>query len=223
MLKKPINCDLGECLSPSPDSIAMPLIDMANIACGGHAGDDDSMLATIKLAKQNQVTIGAHPSYADTENFGRISHSLSNDELYDLLYLQILHFQKLCNDNAVILEYIKPHGALYHDMMHNIDVFNTICKVIQAIEKDLNLVVQAGIKHFHDNNIVLLHEVFADRAYQGIKLIPRNAEAALLVHVDAIVEQYHYFSTINNFQIDTICFHGDNPASIKALQKIKNA
>lgn len=196
---------------------------MANIACGGHVGDDESMLKTIKLAQQNQVKIGVHPSYVDAENFGRLSWSLNNDELHDLLYLQILHFQKLCHDNDATLEYVKPHGALYHDMMHKPKVFDSICKVIQIIDKDLSLVVQAGIKQFKNNEIVLLHEVFADRGYQGIKLIPRNQEGALLSYADAIVEQYHYFSTMNAFQIDTICFHSDNPASIKALQKIKNA
>lgn len=221
MLKKPINCDLGECLTPNPDALTMPLIDMANIACGGHSGDDESMIATIKLAKQHQVKIGVHPSYADQANFGRINHNLGNDALFELLYTQISHFKKLCNNNQAKLEYVKPHGALYHNMMCNPDIFKTLCKVIQTIDKDLSLLVQAGIRHF-ETDITLLHEVFADRGYQGIKLIPRSEQNAVLMNADAIVDQYHYFLAENAFQIDTICFHSDNPASIEALKQLKN-
>ncbi len=221
MSKNLINCDLGECLIPNHDINIMPLIDMANIACGGHAGNNSSMTKAIKLAKHNQVKIGAHPSYANIHNFGRISYKLSDKALYDLLYQQILNFKKLCNNNAVVLKYIKPHGALYHDMMQNIVVFNTICEVIRAIDTHLSLVVQAGFKK--NTNISLLYEVFADRAYDGIKLIPRSEKNAVLDDTDAIIEQYKRFLTKDTFQIDTICFHSDNQASIKALKQLKNA
>ncbi|MDC9714628.1 MAG: 5-oxoprolinase subunit PxpA [Gammaproteobacteria bacterium] len=222
MSKRLINCDLGECLVPNPDNDIMPFIDVANIACGGHIGDDTSMIQAIQLAKHHSVKIGAHPSYADTENFGRISQKLSDKALYDLLYQQISHFQKLCHENDAILEYIKPHGALYHDMMCSPVVFKVICKVIQTIDECLSLVVQAGVKNLKTDTSVL-YEVFADRAYNGNKILPRSAKGAVLKNADIIVEQYQKFLIEQSFQIDTICFHSDNPASINALQRLRNA
>lgn len=221
MHRKLINCDLGECLTPNLDVEIMPLIDIANIACGGHVGDDNSMLKAIQLAKYNQVKIGAHPSYADRQNFGRIPHQLSNQVLYNLLYQQITYFQKLCQDNTTMLEIIKPHGALYHDITHNPRIFNICCEVIQNINENLSLVVQAGFKKH--TSINLLYEVFADRTYNGIQIIPRSEKNAVLDDAKAIVEQYQFFLTQSNFEIDTICFHGDNPASVEALKQIKNA
>ena len=222
--KKLINCDLGECLTPNPDAGAMLLIDMANIACGGHAGDDESMVKTIKLAKQNNVKIGVHPSYEDQANFGRVSYQLNDDELYDLVYQQVSHFQKLCHNNSVSLEYVKPHGALYHDMMEKPLVLDAICRVIKAVDENLKLVVQAGVKNFGNNqNVTFLHEVFADRGYNGVEMINRGEQGAVLDSASAIVKQYQHFLSENSFKIDTICFHSDNPASVEALTRLKNA
>ncbi len=224
MSKKLINCDMGECLLPDPDAEIMPIIDMANIACGGHAGDDESMVKTIKLAKQNNVKIGVHPSYADQANFGRVSHQLNSNELYNLIYTQVSHFQQLCIEQGVELDYIKPHGALYHDMMEKPLVLETICNVIKAIDKNLELVVQAGDKNFGKNqNLTLLHEVFADRGYRGLQMIDRGESGAVLDDANAIIEQYKRFLSEKNFKIDTICFHGDNKASVEALKRLKNA
>ncbi len=228
MSKKLINCDLGECLTPNPDGIVMSLIDMANIACGGHAGDDESMVNTIKLAKENNATIGVHPSYNDQANFGRMSHDLNTDELFDLIYSQVLHFQTLCHDNDAALKYVKPHGALYHDMMEKPEVLDAIIRAIQAVDKNLDLVVQAGnedyFKNFGNNhNGGFLHEVFADRAYKGIEMLDRGEKGAVLDSADAIIEQYQRFLSEKSFKIDTICFHSDNLASVEALQRLKHA
>ena len=218
-----INCDLGECLTPDPDTDVMPLIDMANIACGGHAGDDESMVKTIKLAKENNVKIGVHPSYEDQSNFGRVSYQLDEDELYDLVYQQVSHFQKLCHNNSASLEYIKPHGALYHDMMENSLVLDVIFRVIKAVDENLKLVVQAGVKDFRKNtNVAFLYEVFADRGYDGIEMLPRGEKGAVLDNADAIVEQYQRFLCEKSFKIDTICFHSDNSASVEALKRLNN-
>ena len=224
MSKKLINCDLGECLTINPDSSAMPLIDMANIACGGHAGDDESMVKTIKLAKENNVKIGVHPSYEDQANFGRVSYQLNDDELYDLVYQQVSHFQKLCHNNNSSLEYVKPHGALYHDMMDKPLVLDAICRVIKAVDKNLKLVVQAGVKNFGNNqNVTFLYEVFADRGYDGVEILTRGEKGAVLDSADAIVEQYQRFLCEKSFKIDTICFHSDNSASVEALKRLDNA
>jgi len=223
-----INCDLGECLTPNPDADVMPLIEMANIACGGHAGDDVSMVETIKLATKNGVRIGAHPSYADQLNFGRVSHDLNDNELFDLIYDQVSHFQELCTQNGADLEYIKPHGALYHDMTHKQSVLNVIHKVIKAIDVNLSLVVQAGNEDHFKNiekyaNAPFLYEVFADRGYNGTQMIARSKKGAVLTNANAIVEQYQKILSEKSFKIDTICFHSDNMASVEALKLLKNA
>ena len=233
-----INCDLGECLTPSPDTDVMPLIDMANIACGGHAGDNESMIKTIRLAKKNNVKIGAHPSYEDKANFGRISHQLSSDELFSLVYQQVSHLRKLCHDNNASLEYVKPHGALYHDMMEKPLVLDVICRAIKAVDENLKLVVQAGVKNFGEGELALakrdcpgvknksvtfLHEVFADRGYDGIEMLVRGEKGAVLDKAGTIVKQYQRFLSEKSFKIDTICFHSDNLASVEALRLLNNA
>lgn len=224
MSKKLINCDLGECLTPSPDAQVMPLIDMANIACGGHVGDDESMVNTIKLAKDNDVKIGVHPSYRDQVSFGRVSQQLSSEALFDLVYSQVLHFQSLCHDNNAMLKYVKPHGALYHDMVEKPEVLDAIIKAIHTVDENLELVVQAGVKNFENNaNVTFLYEVFADRGYKGVEMLDRGEKGAVLNSADAIIEQYQRFLSEKSFKIDTICFHSDNLASVEALKQLKNA
>lgn len=223
-----INCDLGECLTPNPDADVMPLINMANIACGGHAGDNNSMTKTIQLAKKFGVKIGAHPSYADITNFGRVSQTLSTFALFDLIYQQITAFQTFCTEHGALLKYIKPHGALYHDMTHNPLVLEVMCDVIYKTDQNLSLVIQAGhedyFKNFGNNgNGLFLHEVYADRGYQGIHMIPRGDKGAVLTDPKAIIDQYYQFLEEKSFKIDTICFHSDNKASVEALKQLKNA
>jgi len=224
---KLINCDLGECLIPSPDELVMPLIDMANIACGGHAGDESSMIDAIKQAQQHGVRVGAHPSYPDRENFGRQSHALPEDELFQLVYEQVIYFQNLCHKQGVTLDYIKPHGALYHDMIHNEAVLVVVCNVIERLDSSLSLIVQAGIntdtfnRFSRDTNIQFLYEAFADRGYRGLQMIPRSEQGAMLIDPQHIVEQYYYFCQDESAKIDTICFHSDNPSSVLALKILK--
>lgn len=224
---KLINCDLGECLTPDPDEAIMPLVHMANIACGGHAGDHVSMEKTIKLAKQYSVKVGAHPSYLDKENFGRVSHDISSDALFELVKNQITEFQALCQQHQMEMHYIKPHGALYHDMMHKPEVLDILCQVIKAVNPSLGLVVQAGLhqkkmaKKAEQEAINFIYEAFADRGYQGKQMIPRSETGAMLKDAEEIVAQYRLFSQPQNFQIDTICFHSDHYPSVFALKLIK--
>ncbi|WP_428095578.1 LamB/YcsF family protein [Candidatus Thioglobus sp.] len=225
---KLINCDLGECLSPNPDSQIMPLIGMASIACAGHVGDDKSMVKAIQLAQQNKVKIGVHPSYADQANFGRKSQALSKSQLYELIHGQVAHFQQLCHQQGTVLEYIKPHGTLYHDMMSRTDVFEVLCEVIKAINPSLALVVQAGkeahLEKFEKNQkLTFLREVFADRGYNGLQMIPRGEKNAVLDNSKAIVDQFWHFYNNKTLNINTICFHSDNKASVEALKCLKNA
>ncbi len=205
----------------------MPMIDQANIACGGHAGDDASMKLTVSLAKQHGVKIGAHPSYPDKVNFGRHSQSYDSDVLFDIISQQIKQLYDICLVHDVSLDYVKPHGALYHDVMNNETVLATLAAVIKSFPTPLHLVVQAGIKtdYFNafslKNELPIIYEAFADRAYENGQLVARRHSHAMLQSASSIIEQYHDFCGESAFTVDTVCFHSDHPASISALQLLK--
>ena len=148
--------------------------------------------------------------------------------MYNLIHDQVVYFQTLCHQQGAKLEYIKPHGALYHDMTHNQSVLEVMCRVIAEIDPNLALVVQAcneaHFKNFENfNNGGFLHEVFADRGYKGMHMIARGEPGAVLDNPQAIIEQYQRFSADKSLKIDTICFHSDNPASVEALKVLKHA
>jgi len=224
---KLINCDLGECLTPNPDEVIMPLIDVANIACGGHAGDIVSMAKTVELAKQYNVKIAAHPSYPDKENFGRISQNYDDKTLFLLLQKQVGKLMSICQHFEMSIDYLKPHGALYHDMLRSPSTMEVICKVIMSFETKLSLIVQADSKAEHITpltrhyGIELISEAFADRAYRGNQLIPRTEQGALIEKTEDIIAQYQSFSTRPAFSVDTVCFHSDHQPSVVALQMLK--
>lgn len=224
---KLINCDLGECLIPDPDEIIMPLIDVANIACGGHTGDELSMAKTVELAKQYNVKIAAHPSYPDKENFGRISQNHDDKTLFLLIQHQVEGLMSICQHFDMSIDYLKPHGALYHDMLRSPSTMEVICKVIMSFETKLSLILQAGSESEHITrltrhyDIELIGEAFADRAYRGNQLIPRSEQGALIEKAEDIIMQYRSFSTRPAFSVDTVCFHSDHQPSVAALQMLK--
>ena len=120
-----LNCDLGESFGSwkmGLDDQVMPHINMANIACGFHGGDPDVIATTLTLAKKNNVTVGAHPSYPDLQGFGRRSMALTTSELTNCIQYQIAALEGMAKIQGITLSYVKPHGALYNDMMANNDV-----------------------------------------------------------------------------------------------------
>lgn len=241
-----LNCDLGE-FKNNNDADIMPYIDMANIACGFHGSDALTIKKTVQLAVKNQVIIGAHPSYPDVENFGRQSMTLSSDELIAVIQYQVGALQALCHAENTLVTYVKPHGALYNDMMKNLAIFKDICRAIaqlnQRSSQPLALMIQAlkDTQPFEQiakaQNITLYFEAFADRAYQdnGL-LVPRSEAGAVLSSNAAVVERCQKLInkqpllSINNqpleFQLDALCVHGDTPnalAMLKALRATINA
>jgi len=227
--RKLINCDLGECLDPDPDGQIMPLINQASIACGGHVGNSDSMKKNVKLAKQYQVSIGAHPSYPDKANFGRVSLPMSLKSLFDSIFMQVNALEEVCLEQNVKMDYIKPHGALYHDMMHQKQIAELLCDVIKTKYPDLKLIVQAGINTkqmlavAQEKGVQLLFEAFADRGYRSVELKSRSEQGAVLASPEEIKSQYQELMESDLFQIDTICFHSDHASSVTALQQIKTS
>jgi len=179
-----LNCDLGESYGMwkmGLDEQVMPHIDMANIACGFHAGDADVMANTLALAKQHKVMVGAHPSYPDKQGFGRRSMVMSEKELTNCLHYQIAAIDGMAAVHGLTLEYVKPHGALYNDMMSDEQTLNIVMRAVASYAKPLKLMILAtnqAAKHkvqANDLQLELILEAFADRQYtdEG-KLVARS-------------------------------------------------
>jgi len=235
-----LNCDLGEKIHEN-DPLIMPYIHMANIACGFHASDPLTISQTIKLALTNKVRIGAHPSYDDKENFGRVSVSYSADELIAIIQYQVGAMQAICDSNEAELSYVKPHGALYNDMMKKPEIFEQVCKAISTFTKPLPLLMQAlpetnktfiQLKRIASQyHIPLLFEAFADREYtdQGL-LVSRKEHNAVIHDVDKIITRceqlvkHNQLVSVNGklltLKVDTLCVHGDNPEAIDVVKQL---
>lgn len=234
-----LNCDLGESFGMwkmGLDEQVMPHIDMANIACGFHAGDADVMASTLSLAKKHKVTIGAHPSYPDKQGFGRRSMAMSEKELTNCLHYQIAAIDGMATVHGLTLEYVKPHGALYNDMMREEHTLNIVMQAVARYPKPLKLMILAtnqATKHktlASELGIELILEAFADRQYtdEG-KLVSRALagsvleKPALLKQVKQLIE--HGTVTTRSgqqltLQADSLCVHGDNEAGIALIQEI---
>lgn len=214
-----INADVGEC-GFAIDSKIMPHINMASVACGGHIGDQYSIEKTVLLASKNNCLIGAHISYNDKQNFGRLSLNIGLKELHKQIKSQLELISNICLDNKITIDYIKPHGALYHDAVKNSDKLKIILDIADNFSIN-KLIIQKGINLNSNillkNKIKLLFEVFADRKYNNKNLLPRSTKGAVLENPKDILIQYNKFKNLN---ADTICFHSDNPASVIALEML---
>ncbi|MDP4528214.1 5-oxoprolinase subunit PxpA [Alkalimonas delamerensis] len=235
-----LNCDLGESYGSwtmGMDSSVMPYIDMANIACGFHAGDADVMQRTLALAKHYRVEVGAHPSYPDRQGFGRRSMNCSAEELVNLLHYQIAALDGMAQIHGLELSYVKPHGALYNDMMHHPAILETVFTAIKSYHKPLALMLLATAeqaKHQAEADalgISLLFEAFADRRYTDAGLLmPRSKPGAVLnqtevmTQVQLLVDEGVVITDSGKrlaLQADTLCVHGDNEAAIAEVKHIR--
>lgn len=243
MAKLLLNADVGESLEPwimGNDKALMPLVDLANIACGFHASDPDTMRTTVQLAAEHGVTIGAHPAYPDLIGFGRRSMACTPQQVENLMLYQIGALAAMCRAEGATLHYVKPHGALYNDMAKNHQLLAAVMRGVAAFDPNLILVAPAS----HDpapiqtlareHGLKLWFEVFADRSYhQDGSLVARGTQGAVHHEQHIIVEQAIKFAqglpiqSVEGKEItlhaDTLCVHGDNEASILAAQAIRTA
>ncbi len=236
-----LNCDLGEGFGnwqTGCDEQVMPFIDLANIACGFHASDPLTMAKTVALALEQQVKIGAHPSYPDLVGFGRRSMVIAEPELQAIITYQIGALQGICQSLGAKVCYVKPHGALYNDMMTNIKIFETVCKAVASINAQLTLMIQAvpDSKPFQliadKYQLPLWFEAFADRNYQQDgRLVSRNETNAVIEDEQEIVARCEHLLAIGSIKsvngtslsmkVDTLCVHGDNPSAIKIVSALR--
>ncbi|WP_291787100.1 5-oxoprolinase subunit PxpA [Cecembia sp.] len=228
-----INCDLGEGLEN--DAQLMPYLDSCNIACGGHAGNPDSIRKTVRLAKIFQVKVGAHPSYPDLVNFGRRVMDISPAVLKNQLIDQIQQIQYICEEEKYPLTHVKPHGALYNELAKNHELAMIFCDLLQEnfpgkiLYSPPNSIIENQARK---RKIPLMLEIFADRNYnEDYSLVNRMHANALitdqeeaLAHVRLMLEEKK-IKTLSGLYIaihaDTICIHGDNPGALNILKIIR--
>ena len=234
-----INCDLGEKSkhhSNKYDPDLLNIVNSANVACGFHAGDDESMNQVIEISKKNGVSIGAHPSFNDPENFGRKRMNLSSSEIRKLIIDQYAILQEIASKHGENVTHIKPHGALNNMACEDIELATTLAKSINEISKDLIYLVPTGSKMEEAAkklNMKIACEIFADRNYEDDgNLVSRKKQNALIT--DPKEAKIHVLSMVKNqalncysgkkipCEIDSVCIHGDNESSLATAKSIKD-
>ena len=234
-----INCDLGEKSkhhSNKHDPDLLEIVNSANIACGYHAGDEETMNQVVQISRKNGVSIGAHPSFNDPENFGRERMNLSSNEIKKLLIDQYELLQKIASNHGDKVTHIKPHGALNNMACEDLELSTTIAKVINGIDKDLIYLVPTGSKMekaAKKFNIKIACEIFADRNYEDNgNLVSRKKSHALIT--DPEEAKKHVLKMVKTqalnchsgkqipCEIDSICIHGDNLSSLATAKSIRD-
>lgn len=234
MTKIRLNCDLGEgfgIYQVADEAAIMPLIDQANIACGFHAGDAVIIQQSIELAIQHKVAIGAHPSYPDRQGFGRRSMALSAAELRAMLNYQISAVSGMARHLGGEVSYVKPHGALYNDMLVDKALRDTVFTTVRQLgQGKLSLMMLAGSKNQDFTaeadkiGLNLLFEAFADRRYTDDgKLTPRAQSDAVLNHTEALQQAVDFANGKADFHVDSLCVHGDTADALRLVQDIRRA
>jgi UPF0271 protein len=216
------------------DEAIMPFISAANIACGYHAGDEDTIKKTIGLALKYGVAIGAHPGFADKENFGRLETEMPLPAVYDLVAEQVTLVQKIARGFGTGLHHVKPHGALYNMAAKNKPLAEVIAKAIKDVDDTLivyGLYNSFLISAAEETGLQTAGEVFADRRYSGQgKLVPRTVHGAVIEEEEDAVKQVlqvvlqNTVTTIEGGNIavhpQTVCIHGDGKQAAAFAEKI---
>jgi UPF0271 protein len=233
-----INCDLGEKSkfhSTENDPDLLNIVNSANIACGYHAGDEATMSKVIDISIKNDVSIGAHPSFNDPDNFGRKRMNLNSSEVRKIIFDQYEILQTVASKYSENVTHIKPHGALNNMACEDIDLATTIAKAINEISKDMIYLVPTGSKMetaAKKLNMKIACEIFADRNYEDDgNLVSRSKSNALItdpeqakIHVLQMVKSQS-INCLSGKQIpckiDSVCIHGDNKSSLATAKSIK--
>ncbi len=229
-----INADLGEGIGNEEQ--LMPLISSCNIACGGHAGDEETMRNAVQLAKHQSVKIGAHPSFPDTENFGRLPMDMPCAALFKTIEDQINSLKEIIEEENATLHHVKPHGALYNMAIKDKNTATVIVEVMKSMHLPVYLYVpyKSVIADIAlRNRIPIIYEAFADRNYNDdLTLVSRQKENAVLHDENEVFE--HVFRMISQGNVKTVtgkevrieahtfCIHGDNPKAIGLVNRLKN-
>lgn len=226
-LKAEINADIGEGWD---DEALAPWLDSCNIACGGHAGDDASMLAALRLAARFKIQVGAHPSWPDPANFGRVTMKMEKAAFLESMRQQIDQIAKIAAHEGMKLHHIKAHGALYHDTVERTEIAAWFAAAVQDAARRAEH--ELAIVTMHDGELAaacarwgirVIREAYADRGYLKTKdgkfrLIPRSSDGALITDPEAAARQAAHL--IELMPVDSICVHSDTQGAALVLQAV---
>lgn len=235
-----LNCDMGEI----PEAIAngtqeamMPSITSANVACGGHAGDQQTMRATIEQALRYGVAVGAHPGYQDRENFGRLELKIAPKEVVESVFEQVLALAEVADSCGARVVHVKPHGALYNQAVRNRELAGAIAQGVARWRRDVVLVGLAGspmLEVFREAGFAVAAEAFADRRYEpdGTLRLRKFEDALIRDPQEAgrqavgIVERGVVTASDGSevaVAAQTICIHGDTPGAVEIAAVVAGA
>ncbi|MFO7721505.1 MAG: 5-oxoprolinase subunit PxpA [Gillisia sp.] len=227
-----INCDLGE--GGEHDAQLMPLISACNIACGGHSGTVESMHDTVMLAMENNVEMGAHPSYPDRENFGRKTLPMTPENLQQSLVAQILSLKQIAEAQGGKLTHIKPHGALYNDAATDEKIAQVVVDSILEFEDKFTIYAPQNsvISRLAEGKIEVVLEAFADRNYEeNYQLVSRDKPNALITKKEAVFQHLFLMFTEGKIRCEnqkfihslasTFCLHSDTPNAVEILKYLQ--
>ena len=233
MLSVDINCDMGE--GCGNDAELMKHVSSVNIACGFHAGDDETMRRTVEIAVENGVAIGAHPSFRDRQGFGRNAANLPLPDLFDIVAEQIGTLRKICVAAGGELSHVKPHGALYNQAAKDADLARTIAKAVRSIDVNLILFGLSGsfsISEANDAGLRTACEGFADRTYRPDGSLTPRREPNALIH-EAETAAFQVLEMVKSQRVtatdgttvpivaETVCIHGDHANALQMVIAIR--
>jgi len=235
MLVCDLNCDMGEGIGN--DEAIMPFITSANISCGFHAGNGDTIRQTMALAVKHGVHIGAHPSFRDKENFGRKEMHLGHDKLYAIVLEQLIKMDLIAKEKGTRIHHIKPHGALYNMAARDAEIAATIAQAVKDFDEEFILYGLSNsdlITEAKALGLKTASEVFADRTYRDDgSLTPRSQPNALIEDEEQCIQQVLQITkqgtvtttsgNIIPIVADTICIHGDGKHAVSFAKKIHEA
>lgn len=233
-----LNADLGEGFGPwemGDDAAMLGIVTSANVACGGHAGDPETMFRTLTLARERGVTVGAHPGYADREGFGRRVIPMPPDAIGRMVAAQVGALQGVAALAGVPVRYVKPHGALANLAADDRAVAGAIVAAVAALPGNLAILAISGTvleEVARAAGIAVFSEVFADRAYlPDGRLVPRSQPGAVLHGAEAVAARLLQFLDTGLMPVEggdavplavqSVCLHGDTPGAVGMAREIR--
>ena len=233
-----INCDMGEIPRLLKDNVYSDLMDHVtsiNLACGGHAGDLSMMRELVRIAKRKNVRIGAHPSYPDRENFGRLVLEMDSQELLRSICEQVRSLIKIAEEESVSISHIKPHGALYDQAAKDTHLARVIGNAVDRVAPDLDIMCLSGslmVKILEDMGLKVVQEAFADRTYErdgGLR--DRGSDRALITDPQKAADQARsiiedkkiitFDGSEISLEAQTLCVHSDTPNAIAIAREVR--
>jgi len=232
-----INCDMGEIPRLLKNNVYSDLMDHVtsiSLACGGHAGDTEMMRELVIIAKKKNVKVGAHPSYPDRENFGRLELDMASEELLSSIWSQVYSLLKIAEEENISVSHIKPHGALYNQAAKDAQVARVIGDAVDRIDPHLNIMCLSGslmVRVVEDMGLKVVQEAFADRTYErNGSLRNRNLDYALITSPQKAADQARLIIERNkviafdgsevSIEAQTICIHSDTPNAVAIAEEV---